>query len=125
MIEIREMWNTRWTESLDEDDSPKPKPNKTLPPNPRAQGAPSSWTWESWSQRSQTDTATLALAVHIGMWAVIGILLGTGVFGFPGLFINEYRFAVWQPLGAALGGALGAVGAWRAWRLMAGSPSDL
>ena len=127
MIEIREVKNAPWPEEADTAEGlGSPAPRMTdLPPNPRAQGAPSRWTWESWSERGQTDAQTLAMTMHIGTWAVIGVLCGVGIFGFPGLFIDGYRFAVWQPLGAALGGALGAVGAWRAWRLMAGSPNDI
>ncbi len=121
MIEIREVRNDTWTTETDPITT-RNEPNGAIENtlrDPRKQGPAGRWTWERWSQRAQTDTQTLALTIHVGVWATIGALSGVGAFGFPGLFIDGYQFAIWQPIGAALGGALGAVGAWRAWRLMA------
>ena len=98
----------------------------TVPRNNDIFGAhPRKWTWGSWARRVEFEWILMARATDVVIWAVIGALAGVAAFGLPGVVISGYDFFIWQPLGAALGAAIGAASIWHRWRPVFRSHDDL
>lgn len=76
---------------------------------------PRKWTWDSWAKRVEFEWIMIARALDAVVWATIGALVGLALLAIPGAFIGTYQYAVWQPLGAAIGASLGTIAVWRRW----------
>lgn len=68
------------------------------------------WTWERWGYTSQRYLSHTARTLEMMFIGGLGALLGLGLAALPTLFLGyqSYPYMVLQPLGAALGGLMGA-----------------
>ena len=91
-------------------------PRVTLP-RPRSffEDYPRKWTWDSWARRVEHEGLMVARGMEAIIWGTVGALLGLAASGVPGAFLESYPLVVWQPLGAAVGAAVGALLTWHRW----------
>ncbi len=77
---------------------------------------PARWTWETWGKRLEHETLMIARALEAIIWGSFGALVGLAATGIPGAFVSDWSYVTWQPVGAAVGVAVGALIGFTRWR---------
>lgn len=97
--------------------APADRPRVTLPKQTSfLDHYPTRWTWETWGKRLEHETLIIARALEAVIWGSFGALVGLAATAIPGAFVSDWSYVTWQPVGAAVGVASGALVAWRRWR---------